>query len=94
MSTSLSTKLSSDFRKAIEANPQSATAAIVRFDRLDEDCELTVTDLGLTVSRRLRLVRGLAVQGQGGALLKLAKSPRVVRIEPDQPVKTMHSEDA
>lgn len=94
MSTSLTSKLSGDFRAALETQPNAKAAAIVRFDRLDDSCEVETEMLGLTITRRLRLVRGLAVQGHGAALLQLAKSPRVVRIDPDEPVHTMTSEES
>lgn len=81
-------KFPSAFEAALRGQPQSDFAAIVRCDRLDSAYVTAAEALGLRVVRRLRLIRGLAVEGQAAALLKLAEAPWVLRIEPDQPVHT------
>lgn len=87
-----SSKLSPAFDAALRDQPEALVAAIVRADRLDRAYVTEAEALGLTVNRQLRLIRGLAVEGQASALLKLAEAPWVLRIEPDQPVHTTATE--
>lgn len=81
-------KFSPAFESALRDRPQAEVAAIVRCDRLDPDHVAEAESLGLTVSRQLRLIRGLAVAGPAAALLELAAAPWALSIEPDQPVHT------
>ncbi len=88
MPTPPSPKFSPVFEAALRSQPQTDFAAIVRCDRLDPDYVTEAEALGLKVVRRLRLIRGLAVEGPASALLELAEAPWVLRIETDQPVHT------
>lgn len=90
MVSDLNTKLSRSFLEALQAEPEADIAAIVRCDRLEPDYEAETEAAGLVIKRRLRLVHGLAVQGRAADLLGLASASWVVRIEPDQPVHTLH----
>lgn len=86
MPTPPSPKLTPAFEAALRSQLQTDVSAIVRCDRLDPAYVTAAEALGLKVVRRLRLIRGLAVEGPASALLKLAEAPWVLRIEPDQPV--------
>lgn len=81
-------KFAPGYEAALRRHPHASVAAIVRCDRLDPDHVAAAEALGLTVGRQLRLIRSLAVAGRAAALLKLAETPWVLGIEPDQPVHT------
>jgi hypothetical protein len=81
-------KLAPDFETGLRRHPRRIVAAIVRCDRLDPAYWPQAEALGLTVGRRLRLIRAIAVEGPAAALLELAAAPWVLGIEPDQPVHT------
>ncbi|NOX60811.1 MAG: hypothetical protein GXP42_02515 [Chloroflexi bacterium] len=87
-SSSSGDKLSPSFRQALEADPQARVSAIVRCKEWNNACQADLKSRGLTVRRRLRLIRGMAVEGRARELLQLAEAPWVLRIEPDQPVHT------
>jgi len=90
MASDLDAKLSRAFLEVLRAAPDADIAAIVHCDRLEPDHEAEAEAAGLVIRRRLRFVRGLAVQGRAADLLGLASASWVVRIEPDQPVHTLH----
>lgn len=89
MKDSLSNKISDDYLIYLLDNPDVRVAAIVRFLELKTDYVVATETVGLTVSRQLRLINGLAVEGAASCLLSLAYESWVLRVEPDEPVHTM-----
>lgn len=85
----LSNKIAPDYLAYLQANPDAQIAAIVRCDALDAGYIVEAERKGLIVSRQLKLIRGLAVEGRAGDILALAEAPWVLSIEPDQSVHTM-----
>ncbi|NUQ37929.1 MAG: hypothetical protein HUU23_09070 [Caldilineales bacterium] len=81
--------LSPEFHAALAAQPDTTFSAILRYEEAPEDVDAQLAAAGLTLTRRLRLIRGLAVEGTGQNLLKLAAAAWVTRIEADQPIHTM-----
>lgn len=81
-----------DFLRQLQADPDATVAAIIRYRRLGADEEAQLAALGLLLRRRLRLIRGLAVEGPARALLALGTAAWVERIEPDLPVHTTPTE--
>ncbi len=88
MTTSTS-KLDPDYLIYLQTHTQETVAAIVRCERLDPVFDKELQQVGLHVHRRLRLIRGFAVEGRASHLLEIAKASWVLRIEPDQTVHTM-----
>ena len=82
-------KFSRIFLEQLQKSPQARVAAIIRVTALSPEIEREVEDAGCLVTRRLRLVPSLAVEGPASALLRLAESDWVQRIEPDQAVHTL-----
>lgn len=89
MNTALAAKIPPHFLATLKSDPDASVCAIVRCERLSPDFLTAAVAAGLTVSRQLRLIRGLAVAGSARNLLELANAPWVLRIEPDQPIHTM-----
>lgn len=85
----LSNKISDDFLIYLLDNPDERIAAIVRCLELNTGYVVATEAVGLTVSRELRLINGLAVEGAASSLLVLAYESWVLRVEPDEPVHTM-----
>lgn len=81
-----------DFLRQLQADPDATVAAIIRYRRLGADEEAQLAALGLLLRRRLRLIRGLAVEGPARALLALSATDWVERLEPDLPVHTTSAE--
>ncbi len=73
----------------LQDHPQETVAAILRCERLDPAFEQELLQAGLHVHRKLRLIRGYAVEGCAFHLIEIAGAPWVLRIEPDQTVHTM-----
>lgn len=82
--------ISPDFQAALAAQPDASFSAILRYDQAPEDFQAQLAAAGVTLTRQMRLIRGLVVEGKGQDLLKLAAAAWITRIEPDQPVHTMH----
>ncbi len=81
-----------DFLSQLQAHPDAPVAAIIRYRHLGPDEEAQLAALGLVLRRRLRLIRGLAVEGPAHALLALSTAAWIERIEPDSPVHTTSAE--
>lgn len=81
-----------DFLHQLQAHPDATVAAIIRYDDFGPAEEAQLAALGIVLRRRLRLIRGLAVEGPGRALLALSTAAWVKRIEPDLPVHTTSAE--
>lgn len=86
---SLSNKFADDFLIYLLDNPDDHIAAIVRTLELKTDYVVETEAVGLVVSRELRLISGLAVEGAANSLIVLARSSWVLRVEPDEPVHTL-----
>jgi len=86
---SLNSKISNDFLIYLLNNPDERIAAIVRCLELNTEYVAETEAVGLIVSRELRLISGLAVEGAASSLLVLARASWVLRVEPDEPVHTM-----
>ena len=86
---SLSNKFADDFLIYLLDNPDEYIAAIVRTLELKTDYVAETEAVGLVVSRELRLISGLAVEGTATSLIVLARASWGLRVEPDEPVHTM-----
>jgi len=84
--------IASDFLHQLQAHPDAPVAAIIRYRHLGPAEEAQLAALGIVLRRRLRLIRGLAVEGPAHALLALSTAAWVERIEPDLPVHTTSAE--
>ncbi len=75
-------------QKKISSNPNSSFDTIVRVGGDMDDAQDNLTQAGFQIRRKLGLIKGFAVTGQGKALSKLASQGWVTSIEEDQQVHT------
>jgi len=87
----IDTKFPPDYLSFLQANPDEQVDAILRCSYVDAALCQEVEDAGMVVTRQFRLITGMAVQGRACDLVALADASWVLRVEPDQPVHTMHT---
>lgn len=76
-------------QEQIQANPGANYRVIVRVQGDMDARQRQLAQNGVTITRRLRLIRGFAATMQGANIKTLSAQDWIVSIEPDQPVHTM-----
>lgn len=75
-----------------KANPQDTFRVIVRVQGDLDTCQEQLETLGFTITRRLRLIQGLAGTATGEAVLRAMGQDWVAAIERDAEMRTMSDE--
>jgi len=83
-------KIDSALRQRLTADPEQSMALIVRTDGDPTPHLSRLAELGFRVGHQFRLVPGVSVTGSAAAALSLLEEEWVIKVEEDQPVKTMH----
>lgn len=76
-------------RAAWQSSPDEPVDLILRISGDISQLATTLEQRGITVKRRFRLTRTLAVRCSGKAALQLLKEPGITRIETDRTVKAL-----
>jgi len=85
-------KIDSALRQKLTADPKLSVALIVRTDGDPTPHLSRLAELGFQVGHQFRLVPGVSVTGSAAATLTLLEEEWVIKVEEDQPVKTMHKQ--
>ncbi|OQY94461.1 MAG: hypothetical protein B6D41_07055 [Chloroflexi bacterium UTCFX4] len=84
-------RIDAALRQAAHTNPEDLFPVIVRVEG-DLDARQTQLEAnGLTVTRRLWLIRGFACSATGSAIEAAAACEWIISIEPDMQIRTMDS---
>jgi hypothetical protein len=82
-------KIDKALHQKLAADPEQSVALIVRTDGAPAPHLPRLAEMGLQVGHQFKLVPGVSVSGTAAAALLLLDEKWVLKVEEDQPVKTM-----
>ena len=85
----MGTKMDPAFKQQLESAPVQRYDVIIRVAGDPRDLADRVVQHGLHIQHTYRLIQALSASGLGTAILAVADEPWVVKIEPDQEMRTM-----